>query len=239
MNEQKLKQKIKSKALDEQFEEFKRQSQELLTKEDLYERKIEQQEEERLTFEQRRMQEEVRRQTESMQKLLSEMREMAESDAEYKIKEMSVKREMKKIMDEVQEKINAKRTEFVSKMERRKSIHELTQKKAALELMDAKKTLGKQLTGLAAKGDPNQCFTRNPVMQNDYCTKKFANSFDMQLECKKPKQFCYLCCDAEIPVLEKANVACCYKKCDDLETGDCRTFNEIYTIHSNQIAFMK
>lgn len=239
LSEQKLKSKIKTKALDDQFEEFKRQSNDLLLKEDSYEKQLEEQEEQRLSFEQRKMQEEVKRQTETMQKLLSELREMAETDSEYKIKEMSVKREMKNIMNNVQEKLNSKRTEFATKMQRKQTIHELTQKKSALELMEAKKSIGKQLTGLAAKGDPNQCFTRNLVLQNDYCVRKFFNSFDLQVECKKPRQFCYMCCDAEIPVLEKANVACCYKKCDDLDNGDCRTFNEVYAMHSNQIAFMK
>jgi hypothetical protein len=238
MDDQKLKSKIKVKALEDQFGEFKRQARDILAKEDSYELKLESQEQERLEFEKGRMQEEVKRQTETMQKLLSEMREMAESDAEYKIKEMTVKREMKTIMNEIQDKVNTKRTDFVNKMQRMKNIHELTQKKAALELMDVKRTIGKQITGLGVKGDPNQCFVKNPVMQNDYCTKKFANSFDMQIECKKTKQFCYICCDSEIPVLEKANVACCYKKCDDLDKGDCRTFSEVYSIHSNQIAFM-
>lgn len=238
LDDQKVKSKVKVQALSDQLAEFKRQAQDILAKEDLYEQNLESQEQERLDFEKKKMSEEVKKQTESMHKLLAEMRDMAETDAEYKIKDMAVKREMKKIMSEIQDKVNSKRTQFVNKMQRIKNIHELTQKKAALELIDVKRTIGKQITGLAAKGDPNQCFVRNLVMQNDYCTKKFSNNFDMQIECKKPKQFCYICCDAEIPVLEKANVGCCYKKCDDLDSGDCRTFNEVYTVHSNQIAFM-
>ncbi len=239
LHEQKLKSKFKTKALEDQLEEFKRQSNDILRKEDLYEQQLEQQQEQRLSFEQIKMREETSRQTAAMQKLLSELRDMADTDAEYKIKEMSVKREMKNLMNEVQEKLSSKRTEFANKMQRKQVIHELSQKRSALELMEAKKSIGKQLTNLAAKGDPNQCFVKNPVMQNDYCVRKFASSFDLQIECKKPRQFCYMCCDSEIPVLEKANVACCYKKCDDLDTGDCRTFSEVYAMHSNQVAFMK
>ena len=151
---------------------------------------------------------------------------------------MTVKREMQNAMKELEDKLNAKRTNFVNKMQRLKTIHELSKKKAALQLLDAKRSIGKQLAGLAAKGDPNKCLVKNPVMQNNYCTQKFNDSFEMQLECKKPKQFCYICCDGEIPPLEKLNVACCYKKCDDLESGECKTFNEIYSIHNTQVGFL-
>jgi len=239
LSDQKLKNKIKQKALEDQFEEFKRQTQDLLHKEDQYETKLEKQEQERMEFEQKRMQEDIKRETMSAQKLLADMKAMADADAEYKIKEISIKRDMKYMMNEIEDKLNEKRTNFVNKMQRMKNIHELSQKKAALELIDVKKSIGKQLSNLAAKGDPNQCFVKNPVLQNEYCTRKFPNSFDMQIECKKPTQFCYMCCDSEIPPLEKSNVACCYKKCDDMDNGECRTFNEIYSIHSNQVAFLK
>lgn len=239
LDEQKLKASIKKRAMEDQFEEFKRQANNIIYKEDLYEQKLQQQEEERIKFDKQRMEEEKQRQISTAEKLLADMKSMADADAEYKIKEQTIKREMKDIMKQVEDKLNEKRTNFVKKMQQMKTIHELTQKKTAMELMDAKRSIGKQLTSLAARGDPNQCLIKNPVIQNDYCTRKFQNNFDMQIECKKPKQYCYICCDAEIPTLEKSNVACCYKKCDDLEYGDCRTFNEVYNIHSNTIAYIK
>jgi hypothetical protein len=239
LGDQKLKSKIKQKALEDQFEEFKRQTRDLLSKEEMYESKLEKQEQERIEFEQRRMQEQVKRESMSAQKLLDDMRTMADSDSEYKIKELSIKREMKNMVKEVEDKLNEKRTSFLNKMQRMKNIHELSQKKAALSLIDVKRNIGKQITTIGAKGDPNKCFVKNSILQNDYCTRKFSNNFEMQIECKKPNQFCYMCCDAEIPQLEKEDSACCYKKCDDLENGGCSTFNEVYSIHSNQIAFIR
>ena len=119
-----------------------------------------------------------------------------------------------------------------------KTIHELSQKKAALDLMNVKRDIGHQLTNLAQKGDPRQCLIKNPIMQDEYCTRRYSHSFDMQIECKKPRQFCYLCCEREISALEKVNVACCHKKCDDLDSGDCRVFNEVYNIQTSNVAFI-
>ena len=238
LDDQRLKSSLKKRALEDQFEEFKRQTKDILGKEDIYETKLENQEKERIDYEQKKMQLDVTREADSAKKLLNDMKTMAETDADYKIREISIKREMKNMMKEVEDKINEKRSNFVNKMQRMKTIHELTQKKAALELMDVKKSVGKQLINLAQKGDPNQCLVKNTIMQNEYCTRRYSESFDLQIECKKPKQFCYMCCDREISALEKVNVACCYKKCDDLDSGECRTFNEIYNIHSSQVAFM-
>jgi hypothetical protein len=238
MNDQRMKSSIKSAALEDQLEEFRRQTKDLIRKEEAYEDKLEKQEQERIEYEQKKMNEEIKRQTDAANQLLSDMRTLAEADSSYKIKELTVKREMQNAMKEVEDKLNSKRSNFVNKMERLRTIHELTKKKAALQLLDAKRNIGKQIAGIGAKGDPNRCLIKNPIMQNEYCTQKYANNFEMQLECKKPKQFCYICCDGEIPEIEKSNKECCYKKCDDMESGECRSFNEIYSIHNTQVAFL-
>jgi hypothetical protein len=238
MNDQKMKSSIKSAALEDQLEEFRRQTKDLIRKEDAYEDKLEKQEQERMEYEQRVLNEEVKRQTNTANQLLFDMKSLAEEDNSYKIKEMNVKREMQNAMKEVEDKLNEKRINFVNKMQRLKSIHELTKKKAAIQLLDTKRNLGKQLVGLSAKGDPSKCLVKNPIMQNEYCTHKYSDNFELQLECKKPKQFCYICCDGEIPEIEKLNVSSCYKKCDDLENGEYRTFNEIYSNHNTQVAFL-
>ncbi len=238
MNDQKLKSTIKSAALEDQLEEFRRQTRDLIRKEDAYEDKLEKQEQERMEYEQKVMNEEIKRQTQTANQLLNDMRSLAEADNSYKIKEMNVKREMQNAIKEVEDKLNSKRINFINKMQRLKSIHELTKKKAALQLIDAKRNLGKQLVGLTAKGDPNRCLVKNPIMQNEYCSQKYSDNFELQLECKKPKQFCYICCDGEIPEIEKLNISCCYKKCDDLENTECNAFNEIYSTHNTQVAFL-
>ena len=238
MKDQKMKSSVKTAALEDQLEEFRRQTKDIMRKEDAYEDKLEKQEAERMEYEQKKMSDEIKRQTDGANQLLSDMKSLSAADSSYQIKEMTVKREMQNAMKEVEDKLNSKRTNFVNKMNRMKTIHELSKKKAALQLLDSKRAIGKQLAGLGAKGDPNKCLVKNPVMQNDYCTKKYNDSFEMQLECKKPKQFCYICCDGELPPLEKLNIACCYKKCDDLESGECKTFNEIYSVHNTQVGFL-
>jgi hypothetical protein len=238
INDQRMTSSVKISALEDQLEEFRRQTKDIIRKEDAYEAKLEKQEQERMEFEKKKINEEMQKQTDMANQLLADMKNLAEADTAYQIKEMTVKREMQNAMKEVEDKLNEKRTNFVNKMQRLKTINDLAKKKAALQLLDSKRAIGKQIAGLGAKGDPSKCLVKNPVMQNEYCTRKFSDSFEMQLECKKPKQFCYLCCDGEIPALEKLNLNCCYKKCDDLESGECRTFNEIYSIHNTQVAFL-
>ena len=238
MNDQRMKSSIKSAALEDQLEEFRRQTKDIIRKEESYEDKLEKQEQERMEFEQKMLNEEIKRQTDTANQLLADMKSMAEADSAYKIKEMTVKREMQNTMKELEDKLNARRVNFINEMQRMKTIHELSKKKAALQLLDTKRNIGKQIAGIGVKGDPANCLVKNPVMQNNYCTRKFSDSFEMQLECKKPNQFCYICCDNEIPELDKLSKSCCYKKCDDLNSGDCRTFNEIYSVHNTQVGFL-
>ena len=88
MDDTRLKSQLKQKALEDQFEEFKRQTKDLLGKEDSYEIKLEKQEHERIEFEQKKMQEEVKRESDSARKLLNDMKAMADADSEYKVKEI-------------------------------------------------------------------------------------------------------------------------------------------------------
>ena len=51
LDDQRLKSSLKKRALEDQFEEFKRQTKDILGKEDIYETKLENQEKERIDYE--------------------------------------------------------------------------------------------------------------------------------------------------------------------------------------------
>ena len=54
MNDQKMKSSVRSAALEDQLEEFRRQTKDLIRKEDSYEDKLEKQEQERMEYEQKK-----------------------------------------------------------------------------------------------------------------------------------------------------------------------------------------
>jgi hypothetical protein len=118
-----------------------------------------------------------------------------------------------------------------------KTLKELEEKKAAMELLDMKREMGKKLTNIAKKGNVSQCFTKNLAMIENYCTLNYKQ-FELQIECKKPSQFCYMCCDSEVGSYNKETLNCCYNKCDDISNGKCITFNEQYHIVQQQVAYI-
>lgn len=219
---------MKESLLDNQFEEFKRQTKELLEKEEIYEKKLEEQEKERIDSEQNQIQESLKAQQIMAAQLLSDIQTYANADSKYKIKEMSIKREMKNMMEEIESRITEKRQKLLNKIERMRTLHELNQKKAGRQLIEMKKEMGKKLVGISKKGNPSQCFVKDQFSMNNYCMMNIED-FQMQIECKKEKQFCYICCDNEIGQLKKENLECCYNRCDEINsTSLCISFEQSY-----------
>jgi hypothetical protein len=237
LEDEKTRRSIKERALESQFEEFKRQTRDLLAKEDAYETKLEHEEKERIDWEEKKMKQTAMKEQEIANKLLNDFQTMAVADNSYHVKEMAIKKEMKNLMNEVQSKISQKREKLVNRLQRMKTLHELNEKKTAKELMDMKRDMGKKLTTLSKKGNPSQCFTKNIAMINNYCISTIQD-LEMQVECKRPKQFCYICCDNEIGALNKDYLNCCYNKCDELENSQCMTFTEAYHIVDQSVSFI-
>jgi hypothetical protein len=218
--------KTKESLLENQFEEFKRQSKELLEKEEFYEKRLEEQEKERIDTEQTQMKESVQKQQMMATQLLNDMQTLATADSSYKIKEQSIKREMKTMMEEVENRIMEKRQKLLNKIQRMRTLHDLNQKKAGRELIDMKREMGKKINLVSKKGNPSQCFVKDKYSINNYCTMNFEE-YQMQNECKKEKQFCYICCDNEIGTLKKESLDCCYNKCDEISTiNSCQFFEQ-------------
>ena len=145
---------------------------------------------------------------------------------------------MKEMMDEVQSKISQKREKLINKLNRMRTIQELNEKKTAKQLLDVKREIGQKLTNLSKKGNPNQCFTKNPSLISNYCTMN-VKDLDMQIECKKANQFCYICCENEIGSINKDSITCCYNKCDSIASNNCMSFDETYIINETSIATIK
>jgi hypothetical protein len=228
---------VREKALENQFEEFKRQTKDLLEKEDIYETKLEQEEKERIEWEQKKMRESVKNEQMMSNKIINDVQTIAYNDNSYAMKERAIKREMKNIMNDLQTKISLRREKLINKLQRMKTLNELSEKRSVKELIDMKREMGKKLSILAKKGNPNQCLSKNPAIIENYCSVNFKD-FDMQIECKKINQFCYMCCDSEIGPLNRDYLNCCYNKCDEVANNGCITFNETYHITQQQMAFL-
>lgn len=217
--------------LQKQFEEFQKQTRDLLNKEAAYEDNLENQEKIRLFNEKSQMSNLLKKEEQRANDLANELANMG-NDNSFKMKERAIKRKIKTMMDDIQKKINDRRSNLISKLQRMRKIHTLDQKMAAKKLIEIKKNMGKKLTNLAKKGDPKQCFNpkKNQLERNQYCEGSFKD-LDLQKECKDPKQFCYLCCDKEIGKMNKENRNCCYNQCDSVKNSkSCDNFVEFYHI---------
>jgi hypothetical protein len=230
-----MKSQEKEKALEMQFEEFKRQTKDLLSKEDDYEKKLEEQEKERFENEQRRMREQTEREEQTAKRILQDMQDIAKRDNSYKVKERAIKNEMKTIMSDVQQQIAQKRERLVNKLNQFQTLRKINETQAANHLLAVKRDIGQQLT--ASKGNPSQCINRNPTVMESYCTQRVDIS--MQNECRNVNQFCYICCQNETQNEDDLN--CCLNKCDNVmknSASPCQLFSESYVINSTQIGII-
>jgi hypothetical protein len=228
MNEDNNNSRMKESLLENQFAEFKRQTKEVLEKEEIYEKKLEEQEKERLETEESQIQKSVKAQQMMAAQLITDMQNLATADSKYKIKEISIKREMKNMMEDIENTIMEKRQKLLNKIQRMRTLHELSQKKTGRQLIEMKREMGKKLNLISKKGNPSQCFVKDQYSINNYCMMNFED-YDMQTECKKEKQFCYICCDNEIGQMKKENLECCYNKCDEINSNSsCMIFEQSF-----------
>jgi hypothetical protein len=234
LEDERMKNQDKEKTLEMQFEEFKRQTKDLLTKEDEYEMKLEQQEKERFEIEQKRLKESTEREEETAKRILQDMQNIAKQDYSYKVKERAIKNEMKTILNDVQQQIQQKRERLVGKLNTIKNLRDLEEKKAANQVLTFKRELGEKLQTTTTTKNPSQCFTRTPSMIEGYCRRNVDQS--MQTECQNSSQFCYMCCQNETNGGDNLN--CCLNECDKAmqnSTSQCDMFSQSYGINNTQI----
>ena len=235
MNEEKHKSKIKQSLLENQFEEFKNQAKILLDNEDSYEKKLEEQERERIEAEENMMKKSTYKEQIIANRLIDDIQNIAQTDTNYNIKEMSIKRDMRNMMADVENQITQKRQKLLERIQRMRTMHEITQRNSGKDLLNMKRDLGNRINQISKSGNPSQCFIKDSYSINIYCTKNFQD-FQLQLECKKDKQFCYMCCENEIGTLKKVNLNCCYSRCDGVYTGsECREFEQT-SVNMNPIS---
>ena len=237
IDEQQSTNRNKGFMLERQFQEFQNQVRDLLSKEDAYETNLENQEKERIQKEKLQMHDLVSREEARARNLAQEMSLLKNTENDYEIKERSIKRRMKTMMEDIQKQINQKRSILIDKLERMRRMHEIEQKIAAKKLIEIKKQVGSEILNMNKRGSPERCFTmNNPFEISQYCNLAY-HDVDLQNECKNPKQFCYMCCDAEIGQISKESNNCCYNRCDmQKKQNSCVDFYDTY--HLNEIMIL-
>jgi hypothetical protein len=177
------------------------------------------------------MQDLVTREELRARSLAQEMHTLRNTENDYEIKEKAIKRRMKNMMDDIQKQVNQKRSLLIDKLERMRRMHEIEQKISAKKLIDIKRQVGSEIISMNKRGSPEKCFSmKNPIEINQYCVLAY-HDVDLQIECKNPKQFCYMCCDAEIGNNNKDSNNCCYSRCDMIKKqGNCSGFYDTYHI---------
>jgi hypothetical protein len=232
MDEQQSTNRNKGFLLESQFQEFQNQVRDVLNKEEAYESNLENQEKQRIQNEKMQMQELVAREETRARSLAQEMHMLRNNENDYEVKEKAIKRRMKNMMEDIQKQINQKRSLLIDRLERMRRMHEIEQKIAAKKLIDIKRQVGSEILNMNKRGSPDKCFTmRNPMEISQYCVLAY-HEVDLQNECKNPKQFCYMCCDAEIGNSNRDSNNCCYNRCDMIKKqGSCNDFYDMYQIH--------
>lgn len=237
-----IKTKRKEQMLDLQFEEFKKQAEQVLKKENSYEKSLIEQEKQRLECEDKKLNEEIKNQEIMAKKLLKEIKKEKKSNTNFDLKQKMVKREMKNILNNIDSKISEQRISMLNNLQKLRTEHDSIRKKAVTKLVNLKKNLGKAILGNLknGKGDPKKCFSnqaKNLNYRKDYCYKNFVKSKMLLENCLKESQFCYTCCDSEMQLDTKENLKCCYSKCDSVQQGNkqCNVFYNSYHIISEPL----
>jgi len=223
--------------LDQQFQHFQKQVQDILTKEDQYESNLEMQEKNRLSHEKKHMREHAQKEEKRARNLLHDMQVLRTNQADYEIKQKAMKRKMQHMMEDLQKQIGMKRSRLVEKLERMRRLHMIEQKIAAKKLIELKQQVGTDIANMDKRGSPEKCFTTKSIVDmNKYCNLMYRD-VDLQNECKNPRQFCYMCCDMEVGMQNKDMNSCCYSHCDLVKKNNniCDNFNEIYHVSDTVI----
>lgn len=230
--EEKSKQKMNEAILDTKLEEFRKQAKEVLQKEENYEHMLVSQQQDMLSLEDKRSRQNQLGEIAAANKLISDIQAIAENDSNVKLKRALALKEMQQTMSDVQNQIAERRRKLLDRMKNMKVLHEIKQRNDAKKLLDEKRAIGKKLTSLTKLGNPIQCFNKSDLgFITAYCR---ANILDLEIqnECMKPKQFCYICCDNEIGSINKEHKDCCYNKCDKIPQSTCSSFIDSYNLRS-------
>lgn len=218
---------MKEQNLVNQFEEFKKQAKELIEKEEAYEKKLENQEKDRIECDEKKMNSAIRREEAVANKILLDIQNMTNAEKSYKIKENAIKREMKSIMKNIQGQILNKRENLINKIQTMRKQHDKKQNFAMKHLLNTKRTIGEKLTGFNNRNQAGHCIQNryDPLSIQSYCDNNF-NDTTLRMECAKPEQFCYMCCDKETDVKSKTDTSCCYNLCDNkpFDLLQCKKF---------------
>lgn len=228
--EEKNKEKLKEAVLDSKLEEFRKQVKEVLHKEENYENMLLSQQRDMMDFEDKKIREQQSYEIANATKMIQDIQSISEHESIMKIKRKRAMREMQDTMLQVQNQIADKRKNLVDKLKNMRMVHELKKRKSVKDLLNEKKELGKKFAKLSKLGNPLACFNKNDMTYiSSYCRTNIPD-IEIQNECIKPSQFCYICCDNEIGVINKTHLDCCYNKCDNIPQASCMNYMESFSL---------
>lgn len=225
-NDAKNKNIVKESILQQNFEEFKRQLNNVMATEGIYEKKLENEQMEKLKFEQEEFNKQLNLQKQFVNEMYSDITSLSNEELKYQAKEKAVQHTMKQMLVKAQNKIMGTRTNLVSKLQEENMKKDIQQREMTKDLLNLKTDLGKEM--MTKMGNPLQCFNMNiqiPSLIDDYCNKSFVD-LEMKNNCKIPNQFCFMCCISELRYHDQ-EIECCYNKCDGIFEEKCRKFEDM------------
>ena len=217
---------VKEAILNKNFEEFKRQLDNVLTKEKIYEEKLKKEQIEKLRYEQEEFNKHLNQQKQIVNEMFTDINTISNEELKYKAKERAVQHSMKQMLAQAQNRIMNTRSDMLYKIKEENIKKDIENRKQTQTLFNLKGTIGKEM--LSKMGNPMQCFNTNihnqPIL-DDYCNRNFVD-LEMKNNCKIPNQFCFMCCISELRFHDK-EIECCYNKCDHIYEDKCASFESL------------
>ncbi len=140
-------------------------------------------------------------------------------------KKLQLQRELADIKNDVQMKITRNRNLLKQRIHRMKKVSERDLMKTRQQINDVRLDLTDNVMKAEKKGNMKMCKANTSEgYRNKYCDKFYKHDFYENRDCKKQKEFCYICCENEFGDMHPDDRELCYSQC---EAGVLRSENAV------------
>jgi len=133
-------------------------------------------------------------------------------------KKFEYNKQIEQIKKDIQAKIVMNRKKFNEKIHNLKKAHERKIMKTKSQITEIRKTVTTNIIRADKKGDLKKCKSKTTTeYRTNYCNDNFIDDIYYNLECKKEKEFCAVCCENEFGELHQQEREKCLIKCENFK----------------------
>ncbi len=200
--------------MEKQIEQVSKMAYAAVQKELKYEEMLEHEEMLRQQDEEREMQEQVAREEEKERMLKRSLAKKVRSTDKVR-RQLTIAKKMDEMKNEAYQSVMHKRQEENKRLAALRKIAARKKKQAKNKILRIRMEMTNELILAEHNGDILQCSANatNEDMQT-YCENNFTDDAERFIECNRPEDFCYICCETEFGELHEEHRDECYDKCD-------------------------